>query len=247
MSGRIRKSKVDANYSIIPNEILRSKEMTWKAKGLLCYLLSMSDDWKLHKSDLANRSKDGYDSMINAWKELECLGFIETIRIKSGNLFAGYEYIVHQSPVLGVSVFTEDRVPENPRLISNSSKEVLPLIIDSKLSNVGLDEPTPTSGKISDSERCHKFVEVFNKTKIVNGKISKYKPNNKLCGALKQRLKKYTPEQIIEVLKKCMKHQFHIDNNFFYVTPEYVLREQTIEKYLNVSIDISEKSKTYIP
>lgn len=247
MSGLIRKQKIDNNYSIIPNEILRNKEITWKAKGLLCYLLSMSDDWKLHKSDLANRSKDGYESMLSAWKELENVGFIETVRLKTGNLFSGYEYIVHQSPVLGLFVNTESRATENQELISTPLEEVSIPIIDSKLSNVGLEKPTTTNSDVSYSERCRKFIDLFNSTKIVNGRPSKYQTNNGLCGSLKQRLKKYNPEQIIEVLKKSMKHKFHIDNNFVYVTPEYVLREKTIEKYLNMEIEIEETEKGYVP
>lgn len=123
MSGRIRRSKKEANYTVIPNEIIRAKDLSWKAKGLMCYLLSLQDDWEVYKSDLANRSKDGYESMLSGWKELEDLGYIDTIRIKKDNLFTGYEYIIHESRVRG---FTEQgfREHENPELISNSSKQV---------------------------------------------------------------------------------------------------------------------------
>ena len=122
---KIRKEKSTSDYTVIPNAYLRNKELSWKAKGLLTYLLSMADDWQVFKSDLTNRSKDGYEAMLGGWKELESAGFIETIRIKSNNLFAGYEYVVHDSPVVGVLQTTETRVPGNPELISNSNKEVL--------------------------------------------------------------------------------------------------------------------------
>lgn len=125
-------NKSKKNYTVVPNEILKAKDLTWKAKGLMCYLLSMSDEWDVYKKDLANRSLDGYESMLSAWKELEALGYIQTIRIKNQNLFNGYEYIINDSRVQG---FTEPGItePENPDIISNSIKQVT-LSLDTNVS-----------------------------------------------------------------------------------------------------------------
>lgn len=131
MSGRIINKRRN-NYTVIPNEIIKAKDLSWKAKGLMCYLLSLSEDWEVYKKDLANRSLDGYESMLSGWKELEDLGYIQTIRVKNQNLFNGYEYIIHESRVPG---FTEpgNTEPENPDIISNSLKQVT-LFIDTKVS-----------------------------------------------------------------------------------------------------------------
>lgn len=126
---KIRREKSTSDFTVIPNAYLRNKDLSWKAKGLLTYLLSMSEAWQVFKSDLTNRSKDGYESMLGGWKELEAAGFIETIRVKSNNLFAGYEYLVHDTPVVGVLQTTETREPGNPELINNSKKQVLKNII----------------------------------------------------------------------------------------------------------------------
>lgn len=72
----IRKGKQNKNYTVVPNAPLRDKQMSWKAKGLLSYLLSMDDDWVIHKNDLSNRSTDGYDSTLKAFNELVEKGYI---------------------------------------------------------------------------------------------------------------------------------------------------------------------------
>jgi hypothetical protein len=50
--------------------------LSWKAKGLLCYLLSLPDDWKLSITDLVKRSKDGADGVYTGLKELVDRGYL---------------------------------------------------------------------------------------------------------------------------------------------------------------------------
>ena len=55
--------------------------------------------------------------------------------------------------------------------------------------------------------------------------------NNSLCATLKQRLKVYTPAEILSVVKNCVADDFHKKEKLKLVTPEYVLRLKTIEMY----------------
>lgn len=239
MSGRIRKAKKEKNYTVVPNHVLHSKDLSWKAKGLMCYLLSLSEDWEVYKKDLANRSKDGYDSMIAGWKELEDAGFIETIKIKVGSLFDGYEYIIHETPVRD---FPETEIPEtvDPRLLSNSIEKVTLEEIDSKLSNAELPSST-TAVVTSASDRCLLFLKKFNEIRIVNDKPSKFRINTQLIGKLKQRLKNYSPEEILSALSAAMKDEYHIKTNFQYVTPEYILRPNILDRFLNIGTEETEE------
>jgi hypothetical protein len=46
--------------------------MSWKARGILIYMLSLPDDWEVHLSEIAKHSeKDGRDSFASGIKELE--------------------------------------------------------------------------------------------------------------------------------------------------------------------------------
>jgi hypothetical protein len=105
MSGRIKKGKLKTNYTVVPNEPLRDRDLSWKAKGLLVYLLSMDEEWVVYKKDLSKRSKDGYDSTDSAFKELENHGYIIN-EGKSSNelgLFSGNDYSVFPTPQIKLS------------------------------------------------------------------------------------------------------------------------------------------------
>ena len=71
----IVRSKVKQNYTIIRNDILTNKNISLKAKGLLCLLLSLPNDWVIYKTQLSDFSSDGRDATTNAFNELVELGF----------------------------------------------------------------------------------------------------------------------------------------------------------------------------
>lgn len=129
----------------------------------------------------------------------------------------------------------EGTLPTNNKVvISNSKKE----------NNIAELPTSTTAGlKINYSERCRLFVEQFNSIKLVNGKKSKYQSNEILCSSLKKRLTKYTPQQILEVLRVSMNDDVHIKSKLKYVTPEYILRETVIERYLNSNETINQERK----
>ena len=97
---KITIQKKTGNFTILDNTGLRDPNISWKAKGLLAYLLHLPDDWQVYLSDLQNRSTDGRDSTNSAIKELEKNGYIEKTKNrdeKSGR-FTGYNYIIYEMP-----------------------------------------------------------------------------------------------------------------------------------------------------
>lgn len=100
---------------------------------------------------------------------------------------------------------------------------------------VGLTTSAPTVGGVAIKDRCQLFIDKFNSSRIVNGKKSKYRYNDSVCTALKNRLKKYEAKEIFKALKNALADKFHIESNFYHLTPEYILREKTLEKYLNIA------------
>ena len=99
----------------------------------------------------------------------------------------------------------------------------------SKDISVGL--PASTTTKVASfDERCVGFINKFNGIRK-----SKYQATEKVKKALKLRLKTYTPVQIIEALQSAIKDPKHIEDDFLYLTPEFILRAEIIERYLNVT------------
>ena len=59
------------------------KALSWRAKGILSYMLSRPDNWKINKTDLYKRGKEGRDAMQAALNELKELDYLH---IYSGNV-----------------------------------------------------------------------------------------------------------------------------------------------------------------
>ncbi|ARX67490.1 DnaD domain protein [Bacillus thuringiensis] len=77
--------KKDSNYSVINNTALKDERLSWKAKGILAYALTLPDDWTFHISELARHAKDGEDSLRTGFKELKELGYVKRYPVRDGN------------------------------------------------------------------------------------------------------------------------------------------------------------------
>jgi hypothetical protein len=95
-------------YAQIRKAALRDERLSWKARGILGYILTNSDEWKIYVSELANHSdKDGRDSTANGVKELIEHGYISRTRKHDENgRFCGCDYQVTEygNTVNGLSV-----------------------------------------------------------------------------------------------------------------------------------------------
>lgn len=65
------------------NEILDDATLSWKAKGLYAYLLSLGGDLNIRQQDLVDASVDGSDSLRTAIQELEKHGYLRRERVRT--------------------------------------------------------------------------------------------------------------------------------------------------------------------
>ena len=93
---RIQKSK---NYSIISNEILKRKDLSLKAKGLMSLILSFPDSWDLNINGLVAIVKESKNTIYTILKELNKKGYVDRERItdKSGKVVR-WEMLVYEKP-----------------------------------------------------------------------------------------------------------------------------------------------------
>ena len=94
---RIQKSK---NYSIISNEILRRKDLSLKAKGLMSLILSLPDSWDLTVNGLVEIIKESKNTVYSILKELNGFGYVERNRItdKTGKVIK-WELLIYEKPL----------------------------------------------------------------------------------------------------------------------------------------------------
>lgn len=84
-------------YALIDYRILDDRRLSWKARGILAYLLSKPDDWEVHVNDLiAHSEDDGRTAVQSALQELLNCGYakLETVRDKEGKV-RGKQYCIY--------------------------------------------------------------------------------------------------------------------------------------------------------
>ena len=64
------------NFTIIPNEWLRDRRMSQKARGVMAYILSHEMNYNLTTEQIIRDGKDGRDSVQAALRELEDLHYL---------------------------------------------------------------------------------------------------------------------------------------------------------------------------
>jgi len=115
----------------------------------------------------------------------------------------------------GLFLETQTKANDNPNLtnIEKSIEEEKSIIT----------QVVPTSAIDFD-----KFIKKFNSFANRN-----FRATNKVKTALKARLKEYSKEEIIEAIENAHNDSYHKENNFQYLTPEFILRPDKLEKFLN--------------
>ena len=95
----IRVIKESGNFVTVHRNFIQDENLSWKAKGILLYLLSRPDDWQFYESEMLKHCVDGRDSLNSGIKELEKRGYVsrERNRNEKGHLKA-YEYTVRENP-----------------------------------------------------------------------------------------------------------------------------------------------------
>ena len=120
------------DYTVMDNTFLKDEKLSWKAKGLFAYILSLPEDWKIYISELQTHATDGETSVRSAIKELTELGYIKQNRLKDEHgRWAAYAYEIIEKPhVENRDVVKPDM--ENHDLINTNNNKYL----DIKIENV---------------------------------------------------------------------------------------------------------------
>lgn len=117
------------NFVVLDKGFLNDTHLSWKAKGLLAYMLSMPDDWSFCISDLATRSKCSRESTANIMKELTKAGYIHKMqgRTNLGRfektellVFETLQAVPYSENPFTVNPLTENPLTEKPSLLINN-------------------------------------------------------------------------------------------------------------------------------
>jgi len=127
-------------YVMINKMPLNDSNLSWQAKGILSYILSLPDDWKIYESELTTHTCDGIKCTRSAIKELINKGYIRRNRLKDvRGRFNGFEYCVYEQSIMPK---TENGDTENGK--GNTT--------NNNLTNNDLTEYKKDKGTLSDNK-----------------------------------------------------------------------------------------------
>jgi len=122
--------KKDQNFTTINNEFIFNNNLSLKAKGLLCHILALPNDWKLYVEEVEKWHKDGKRAIYSAFKELKENGYLEREQNRSNGKIVGWDYIIYEKPytqklhIQNVDVENVD-VQNQPLLNTNNTKDLI--------------------------------------------------------------------------------------------------------------------------
>lgn len=129
---------IDSRYWIVPNHVLNSPLLSFKAKGLYGYIQSKPEDWDFSAKRIANESSDWVESILSGLKELENAWFLERRTTKKENGQFEHEYFLYQFPLkIEEEPETGNAAPENAAC--NKELYIVKNIVDKKQKKEGFD------------------------------------------------------------------------------------------------------------
>lgn len=114
----LRKSK-KSDFTVIDNNIFKNKYLSLKAKGMICTMLSLPDDWEFSEIGLSELSNDSRTSIRSTLKELIDYGYLIRNRVRdSKGKLRDVEYIIYEEPMY------QNPTLEKPTLENVHNKEL---------------------------------------------------------------------------------------------------------------------------
>lgn len=156
-----------SQYTVIDNTILRDADLSNKALGMLCRMLSLPDGWEFSVMGLAALSSDGKSAVMSQLDELEERGYLVRNQVRIDGKIAGVEYIVSETRM------SEKPYAENQHT-ENQHTEITPLSItnisnteESNTKRYRFVKPTIEEVEAYINEKgydidAHKFIDYYN-------------------------------------------------------------------------------------
>ena len=164
MRNIIRRRKKENPFIMLDKTCINDDRLSWSAKGLHTYLLSLPDNWVIYVSELVNHTSAGRDHTYTVIRELIKFGYMQRFEYRYKGKIVDSSYFVYETPVdvgpLSKSMATIVKVTKN------ENGEYIPIENDDETIEKTTCEPLP---EITDSGKSD-MVD----TKLLNNNNNKY-------------------------------------------------------------------------
>ena len=119
----LRKAKKES-FTVIDNAIFRNYNLSLKAKGLLCQMLSLPDGWEFSIEGLTKLSTDGRSAVTSALNELQEHGYFYRNEVRQSGKFVGVENVISETQIaekpIAEKPISEKPISENHRQLNTN-------------------------------------------------------------------------------------------------------------------------------
>lgn len=142
---KIEKTK---DYTVMSNYHLRDRNLSYKAKGLLSFMLSLPENWDYSLAGLCSISKESRDGIRSILKELQEHHYVEIEKVRGDKGYFEYNYLIYEVPHF-IEIETQINNPdmENPHLDTPSVET--PTQINTNIANTKKQIDKDDKSKIS--------------------------------------------------------------------------------------------------
>lgn len=208
------KEKKERNFTVLDNTFIRDSRLSWKARGIMAYLLALPDDWKIYMSELTDHAPDGITALKSAIKELKQFGYLSFSRTRNDK--GAFED--------GVWRIIENPQVENPHVD-------YPRVDNQQLPNTNNIQNTNNIPNTTPNESVlltERYKETYKRVMNRDYKIANYSMHYGFC---KKLLSKYGIDTLLEVLDKAPSVPFCVNQLAFQFNK--IFSEKMIESILN--------------
>jgi hypothetical protein len=224
--GRKRKKN---GFTQIDNSVFENEKLSYRAKGLIGYLLSRPNNWKFNKTDLVRRSTEGRDAVYKAIDELKEQNYLHIYpnRLENG-MIDGW-------------IWEYDDVPFETVHLKNRTTEKQPNTGDIQRNNRTTEKPY-------DGKTVRRFSSTYNNTDLNNTDLNntkekEIKTNKPTSGLLEKefekiwslyprKIGKQKSLQAFTKARKIKKIPYETIENGLYRYIDYLQQQETEEQYI---------------
>ena len=211
MSNIIRIEKKE-NFVVLDKGFLNNKKLSWKAKGILAYMLSKPNDWVFYIDELIKHATDGERSFRAGLKELTDHGHVERKPVREGQRISHWETIVYEKSLLCDPLHVQN--------VHVQSEDV-------QKQHVQNDALLSTDSTKNDSTKNNKDIyTVFNHWKEV-GLMQHRELTQKRKSAINARLESYSVDELKQAIDN---YKQILDSDNYYFTYKW-----SLENFMNPS------------
>jgi hypothetical protein len=90
----------EGRYVQIRNGALQDDRLSFRARGVMAFVLSLPADTRVNSTELAKEAPEGRDAVRSALRELESFGYLMRVRLSGGRGKIGTETVITDDPDL---------------------------------------------------------------------------------------------------------------------------------------------------